>query len=199
MQTTNRAANRGRLALRIAGIVAAGLWAAAPAGGVAETEPASGEGAGAAPETQASPPAPEASAPAAAEASQGTVPRGVFTTAIVDREPTDRVETLGNGTHRIYYFTELDGLDGQAVTHRWMHDGEVKAEVEFVVGGPRWRVYSSKNLDPSWLGEWTVSVVDEKGNVLRQDRFVYTAEDTADEAGGDTGEAEPAAPVLDTP
>ncbi len=48
------------------------------------------------------------------------------------------------------------------------------AEIPFAVGAPRWRVHSSKNLLPEWVGEWTVSVVDSGGQVLATDTFVYT-------------------------
>jgi hypothetical protein len=49
------------------------------------------------------------------------------------------------------------------------------ARVPFAVGAERWRVFSSKNLDPSWLGEWTVSVVDEEDRVLHSESFSYVA------------------------
>jgi hypothetical protein len=48
------------------------------------------------------------------------------------------------------------------------------AEVKFDVKGPRWRVSSSKNLLPEWLGEWKVSVIDGQGRVLVTDSFTYT-------------------------
>jgi hypothetical protein len=116
--------------------------------------------------------------PAAAEAEapiRGTVTRAQFTSAVVDREPTDAVEQVSNDQHRIYFFTELQGFQGQDLVHRWEHAGEVKAEVPFGVAGPRWRVYSSKSLDPSWLGTWTVSVVDAEGNVAASESFEYVA------------------------
>jgi len=176
-------------ALLAAGLCAA-LLAAGPAGAVAEAEPASGE---ASVEAASRGVAGESTG---AEEPAGSVPRGVFTTAVVEREPTDRVDTLANDATQIYYFTELRDLDGRAVTHRWEQGGEVRAEVEFLVGGDRWRVYSSKKLDPAWLGEWTVSVVDEAGNVLRQDRFVYVAAEESAETGAEPAEAaEPAEPA----
>ena len=64
-------------------------------------------------------------------------------------------------------------MAGQTVTHRWEHDGKVMAEVPFTVNGARWRVFSSKNLDESWLGEWKVSVVDEAGGTLAVNTFTY--------------------------
>ena len=64
-------------------------------------------------------------------------------------------------------------MEGQQVTHRWEHDGKVMAEVPFQVGGPRWRVYSSKQLENDWTGEWKVSVVDGNGSTLGVNTFTY--------------------------
>ena len=99
--------------------------------------------------------------------------RSAFTTGVADREPADDLSTLSNDVDRMLYFTELRGLEGRTVLHRWQYKGEVMAEVPFAVGGPRWRVHSSKALDPSWLGEWTVSVVVD-GEVLASEGFRYT-------------------------
>lgn len=99
-------------------------------------------------------------------ATTGEVPRAQFTSAVVDREPTDALDTLPTGSERVFFFTELRGFQGQEVVHRWEHAGEVKAEVPFEVAGPRWRVYSIKTLDPSWTGDWTVSVLDANGDVV---------------------------------
>ncbi len=111
---------------------------------------------------------------APAMAQSGTVERATFTTAIMDREPQDAISELSNDQRKIYHFTELHDLTGQTVTHRWEYQGQVMAEVSFEVGGARWRVYSSKSLEPIWLGEWTVSVVDESGHVLGTSSFSYT-------------------------
>jgi hypothetical protein len=102
------------------------------------------------------------------------VPRATFTTDVLDREPQDSVTEVGNDHPRIFYFAEILGMTGRSVTHRWEYAGEVKAEVTQRVGGPRWRVFSSKNLDPSWLGEWSVTLLDDSGGVLRRDVFAYT-------------------------
>ena len=90
---------------------------------------------------------------------------------------------LTNDNTAINFFTEIRGMEGHAITHRWERDGEVQAEVTFNVGGNRWRVWSSKNLHPEWLGNWQVSVVDEGGNVLAQESFAYIpAADVSDQA-----------------
>jgi hypothetical protein len=116
----------------------------------------------------------EPPAPAAAPTSD-KVARAVFTTGVADREPADQVTSLKNDVQQVFFFTELTGLDGQTITHKWEHAGEVKAEVNFDVKAPRWRVWSSKKFDPNWTGEWTVSVVDGSGAVLAQGKLNYEA------------------------
>ncbi len=96
----------------------------------------------------------------------GSVSRASFTTGISEHEPMDSVTQLTNEHVIVYFFSELHDLAGKTVAHRWEYNGEVMAEVPLAVGGPRWRTYSTKTLEPSWVGEWTVSVVDEHGNVL---------------------------------
>ena len=84
---------------------------------------------------------------------------------------------------RIIFFTELHAAQGQTVFHVWEREGTEMARVAFDVRGPRWRVYSTKNLEPSWLGQWTVRVEDADGRELHSDGFSYvsTATDTGPE------------------
>lgn len=103
----------------------------------------------------------------------GTVARAAVTSGIENREPLDDLSSVTTEVGKIFYFTELRGMEGQEVTHRWEHNGEVMAEVPFEVSGPRWRVYSSKNLAPSLTGDWKVSVLDANGNPLTSNTFAY--------------------------
>src|SRR5229473_3562358 len=126
-------------------------------------------------------PAPGGNMPAAAPPSvqpaptpAGSVARAVFATAMNDREPADNITSLDNNATKVYFFTELKDMAGQPVTHRLEFNGKVMSEVKFDVGAARWRVYSSKTLDPLWLGEWKVSVVDAAGSTLRASTFTYT-------------------------
>jgi hypothetical protein len=127
--------------------------------------------------------APPATAAVAEEvavpAPTGKVSRSAFTSQIADREPVDQITALDNDATRIIFFSELMGLEGQTVVHRWEHNGEVLAEVPFEVRGPRWRVYSRKSLDPTWLGEWAVRVIDGAGNELSFDSFTYSEAESA--------------------
>jgi len=156
-----------------------GTLVSMPAAGVAELEPGQDEAAAEVVE-------PEASLPA------GHVARSAFTRRVVDREPSDAIDRLANDEVEVSYFTEIRDMAGHTVTHRWEWGGQVMAEVPFEVAGPRWRVHSTKRLDPSWLGEWTVSVVDSEGHTLARSSFTYTAADTAE---APVAEPAPAAPA----
>ena len=140
---------------------------------------------------------PQAADPAAASAvgiAQGEVARATFTSAVVDREPADELRAVEESAPAVAYFTELKGMEGQTVIHRWEYAGEVMGEVAFDVEGPRWRVHSTKQLDPAFAGEWTVTVMDVDGKVLNQDRLQVGTAVASREA---SAEAPPAAPAED--
>jgi hypothetical protein len=46
------------------------------------------------------------------------VARAQFTTDVVDHEPVDRVVSVDESQHSIYFFTDLRHLQGRTVTHR---------------------------------------------------------------------------------
>ncbi|MFV1996665.1 MAG: DUF2914 domain-containing protein [Acidiferrobacterales bacterium] len=114
-----------------------------------------------------------AAEPIAEKLASGTVARATFTKGITEREPVDTISTLGTDNNKIYYFSELRDMAGQTVTHRWEYGGKIMAEVPFTVNGNRWRVYSSKNLEQGWQGEWKVSVIDQSGGTLAVNTFSY--------------------------
>jgi len=101
------------------------------------------------------------------------ISRSAFTTEIVDKEPLTELKQISVDVTRVYFFTEITGLNGHAITHRWEYNGQVMAEVSFQVDANRWRTWSSKNLLSSWVGKWQVSVLDEGGNVIDQSEFEY--------------------------
>ncbi len=96
-----------------------------------------------------------------------------FTTGVENREPVDQITFVESGVEKIFFFSDLRGLAGRTVQHRWIYGGEIVAEVNFEVRGPRWRVWSSKELLPDWIGDWTVEIV------------TLNAADNADNAGDD--------------
>ncbi len=100
-----------------------------------------------------------------------------FTTAVENREPIDQITFVQNKVEKVFFFSDLRGLAGQTVQHRWIYDGKTVAEVSFKVRGPRWRVWSSKDLMPDWIGDWTVEIVVADGSVIAAETFTYSAPD----------------------
>lgn len=125
------------------------------------------------------------------------IARSAFTNGVENREPIDKVGQLTNDKERIYFFTEIKGMSGRTITHRWEHGGDVKAEVAFKVGSNRWRIWSSKTLQPQWLGEWIVTVVDDAGNTLAEESMAYIPSST--DEGGAMPSVSPSIPVSDAP
>lgn len=117
-------------------------------------------------------PAAESARPAVPAAARVT--RSQFTSEVKNLEPRDSLTALSNDKTRVVYFTEIQDMTGQTVMHRWEYNGKVMAEVPFKVGAARWRVYSTKTLDTSWIGEWKASVVDSAGSSLSVNTFTYT-------------------------
>lgn len=115
---------------------------------------------------------PDASAKAAVLI-PGVVTRSQFTRDILNLEPVDAVSTLTNDATRIVYFTEIHDMAGRTVSHRWEYNGKIVMEVRIRVGTERWRAHSTKTLDPTWTGEWKVSVVDAAGGTLSVNTFSY--------------------------
>ena len=90
---------------------------------------------------------------------------GVLCTAVVDRTCEDISETFPASVGKIYAHTRILGMDeGGSVTHRWIYKGQVMAEPRLNIGGPNWRTWSSKNIDPLWSGDWKVDIVNNADN-----------------------------------
>ena len=104
----------------------------------------------------------------------GSVSRASFTIGVDNREPVIMVDSISSDSYNsISFFTELTDLGGSSVTHQWMYNDKVMFEKTFDVGGPRWRVWTSKTLIPSWTGTWTVNVLDADRSVLESKSFEY--------------------------
>lgn len=129
------------------------------------------------------------------------VSRTAFTSAIQNKEPVSNLQEISTDISRVYFFTELLGLNGHNILHRWEYNGQVLAEITFQVGGDRWRTWSSKNILASWTGKWQVSVLDEGGNIIEQSHFDYiapvisTSTEASTETQTDSPETTPSADV----
>ncbi|HBR86227.1 MAG TPA: DUF2914 domain-containing protein [Candidatus Marinimicrobia bacterium] len=102
------------------------------------------------------------------------ISNAVFALDIKDRVPINIVEEADNSLGKIYFFTNIRNLDGERITHRWIYKDKVMADVSFDINGPRWRVWSSKNLWYTWIGKWKVQVLRMDGSLLYEKIFNYT-------------------------
>ena len=101
------------------------------------------------------------------------ISNAVFSLDVEDRVPINIVEEADNSLGKIYFFTNIRNLQGQSITHRWIYKDKVMADIVFDVKGPRWRVWSSKNLWHTWLGKWTVQVITSESGVIYEKEFNY--------------------------
>jgi hypothetical protein len=101
------------------------------------------------------------------------VSQAQFTTRIAKRYPTDDV-ALHEAPHQaITFFTEIRGLAGHIVTHRWIYQGSVEYKADFKIRGATWKAWSSQVLPVEMAGEWTVEIVDDDGAVLTSRSLDY--------------------------
>ena len=103
----------------------------------------------------------------------GKVVTSVFTTSIVNGKPIDDDKEFVNTVTTIYYFTKLEGLDGQTITHRWKYLDRVMATASLVVSSDTHTAWSSNTLEPNWTGFWVVEVLNSDGEVISVDSFTY--------------------------
>ena len=107
-------------------------------------------------------------------ATAGEISRALFTIDIDNREPVAMVESIDSSTNNsISFFTEVNNMSGETITHQWTHQDKVKFEKTFEVKSARWRVWTSKTLIPSWTGTWTVNVLDNERTILTSKSFEY--------------------------
>lgn len=141
-----------------------------------------------APPPVAAPAAPAAAAPAAVTEStpaetaaaaepDAVRPRGArsarvqLTSAVRNREPVDSLDSVASG-QSVYGFSEVRGLAGRSVEHRWQHEGRTVASLRLKIGGDRWRVHSRKPSAAGDKGQWELLVLDDEGTVIGRTPFV---------------------------
>ncbi len=101
------------------------------------------------------------------------ISQAVFAKSVENRMPIEIITEADNSLDKIYFFTNIRNLAGDKITHRWIYQDKVKAEVSFAIQGNRWRVWSSKKLWHTWDGRWQVEVVNNLGDVLLNKEFTY--------------------------
>ena len=96
-----------------------------------------------------------------------------FTTGFSKRLPANRIEIHLDPNQAVSFFTELVGMQGHTVTHRWTYGGVVMHQSSSLINGPKWRFWSTQILPVDKPGIWRVEVVDEENRVLQSHKLEY--------------------------
>lgn len=103
----------------------------------------------------------------------GSVNRAIFTSSVENREPVDQFTTAPADAQKVTFFTDLRSFNGEKITHQWVFNDAEQYSRTFNVGGPRWRVWSSKRMVPRSKGIWSVNVLDANGEIVSSASFEY--------------------------
>ena len=94
--------------------------------------------------------------------SSAQVERSQLTSNIINKEPTDNLEGIVQGQDnemkRLYFFTQVTGLENKQSVYRRLYEGKAQEAVILKIGGDHWRNYSSKRVPRYWQGKWQVQV-----------------------------------------
>lgn len=106
---------------------------------------------------------------------EGSISRSLFTSAVQDHEPIDKLTVLSELISEAFFFTEFRNYQGHTLSHQWSHNGIISHTIPFAVNGKRWRVHSSKSFrtGAKQEGTWVVKVLDEDGTVLSENSIDY--------------------------
>ena len=71
----------------------------------------------------------------------------------------------------VYFFATYQGLQGQSIAHRWLHNGKHVATIQSRIEQARSGAHSSKRINRVMYGAWEVQVLSENGELLATGRF----------------------------
>ncbi|MEH6582456.1 MAG: DUF2914 domain-containing protein [Halioglobus sp.] len=107
-----------------------------------------------------------------------TVKRLLITDGVNANEPQGDISDIRQrskvkGLVRIYAYSEVHNLQGETLHYRWLHAGELIADVKIKVRSNSWRSYASKYLNDQMRGNWRVELESSEGELLAYTEFVY--------------------------
>jgi len=101
-----------------------------------------------------------------------TVTRIGIAKSVEKREPVAPSVEFSKNVGKLYCFTEVTTDEYPTeITHIWIYQKNIIAEVPLAVDSPRWRTHSSKIILPEWTGEWKVEVYSKAGQLLDSINF----------------------------
>ncbi|MFZ5979317.1 MAG: DUF2914 domain-containing protein [Candidatus Zixiibacteriota bacterium] len=114
---------------------------------------------------------------------------------IVDRMPVEPAETFSADVENVYLWCKVTGaLDSTSIFVNWYYQDKEMASVELPVKSAFWRTWSSKRIQPEWVGDWTVRVLNKNGNGIKEIKFTITEPAPVPETPAETETTPPPAP-----
>jgi hypothetical protein len=88
-------------------------------------------------------------------------------TSVENRNVIGEADTFP-ASSKVFFWLKAAGSTSDSITVTWKH-GETSYNTKLFLGGSPWRTWASKTVGSA--GEWTVSVSDDMGNVLKEMTF----------------------------
>ena len=93
-------------------------------------------------------------------------------TSIENRMPVGEATTFSTEVGTVCCWCRVSGCqDETTIKHVWYYQGKEMNSVELPVRSVSWRTWSFKSIPAHLTGEWTVKVLDQTGNVLKEVAF----------------------------
>ncbi|OAI20435.1 hypothetical protein A1359_02945 [Methylomonas lenta] len=98
--------------------------------------------------------------------------RASINTAPKSEEPGDAVKLPVHIEHNksleLFYFSQIKNMRSNVLFHRWYKDGQLVHKKQFTVKSNNAKLISSKNFTANDVGEWQVTLVNNKGDSLSE-------------------------------
>lgn len=98
-----------------------------------------------------------------------------ITRGIANRQAVNDLngQIIPKSIRELYYFTMIEGANGQTLYHRWIYKKQVMATIALTIQTDNYRTWSSKRLSSAWQGEWTLEVLDANKDLIHSQKFRY--------------------------
>ena len=107
--------------------------------------------------------------------SDSRITRALLTSKIKNKEPVDiftsPISIIKGKAIELYYYTEIINMKDQALYHHWIWGNKSIYTKKIKIGGNRWRASTSKLIQASKAGEWTVRLLNEDNIILNEIKF----------------------------
>jgi len=116
---------------------------------------------------------PQSGSQSTSNTSEVSLEQATIAKSVQGLSPVDEGLAFNNADGSVFCYTNVISPEGYVghVTHVWKLEGKQMAKVKLKVRGPRWRTYSSKFMNDEMIGNWTVEVLNDKNELMKEFSF----------------------------